>query len=366
MSRWSQAAVEPLVRHVDREVEGAAIRNAGVVDEPVQIARSARYEAGEVAGHDLGAALVGQPGLAIGLHGHHRRIAGELRGLGRAQRQVLGMKPLDRDRARHRRTRARRLVAGVRALGARHGLHRVAPGVDLGTLELVRDGERRDGAHGRIAPGQRRQGVDLVPVRVHHVGVLGLVGHEARARSAHAIKPGVLDRPDELHEGQRLIQLRTLLGRQGEPLRRRIHVAGCRAHRAHVVAAVGAGAPQAPFVAARRLGDGEGAVTRNHPGIAARQRGLALRRVRHHQEVREPLRRRRGLLRLGIGQRAAHQGGHNHGNSSQRSESRSDDASPFTRGACWRVVRSTGCGGTCRTTGVVHPSRFLRRISSVA
>ena len=63
-----------------------------------------------------------------------------------------------------------------------------------------------------------------------------------------------------------------------------------RAHRgrdrAHVVAPVGARAPQPPDVVARRLDERERLVAGDRPRVGTRQRRRALGRGRHEQQVR--------------------------------------------------------------------------------
>ena len=156
-----------------------------------------------------------------------------------------------------------------------------------GAFQLVRGGEHAYGSHWGVAADQRGHAVDLLPTRVDHVGVLGLIGDDAGAGRTEAREPGVLRRTDELHERQDLTASRRLLAGERRQLRLRIELAIGSPHASHVVAAVRPRVPQACVVGAARLDEREGAVAGDQARIGARQRGLP-RRVRRDYEQMPP------------------------------------------------------------------------------
>ena len=274
------SAIQPRVRHVDGEPEGGSEPLRG---QPCLVARTARREAGEVAGHDLRAALVVQLRHAGRLDRDHRRIGGERAHLGRAQVEELRADPRRRQLGGELVPSGAGVVTCVLTGGSRHGLDRHAAASGP-ALDLVLRSQRRGGAHRRVGAYELTHAVEGVSRRVHDVSVLGGVAEDGRARPAELRQPLLLHRPHELHEHERLTALGRVLARQRGP-RGGIDLAAGERHAPHVVAAARPGAAQELVVLARRFDEREVAVAGDHARVRARESELATRRIGHHEQV---------------------------------------------------------------------------------
>ena len=271
-----------------------AVEDASGIDQPVEVAGPAGREAAEVAGHDLSGALVGQPGLRVGLDRHHRGIPSQVRRLRGRQPQVLRVQRTQGRGAAHRRTGPRGVGRAHRRRRRRPGLHRVAfPVVARPSSSLSAAVSTATARTGAYPPDERGQALHLLGVgRVHHVGVLGLVGHDAaavsRTRSSQASFGGPANCTRVSASSRSGASLpaseRRLLG---------IESSGRGGDATHVVAAVGAGGRRRSSSAAGGLHQRERLVGRDHARVASRQRCQGLRRVRHHQEMAARVRRLR-------------------------------------------------------------------------
>ena len=354
MSRRDGAVVEALVRHVDREVEGRLVRDAGGIDDPVEVGRGARDKArGQVSGHDLRGALVEQLRLRVGLDRHYAWIRGQPRHLGGGESAVVGPEGVDRDgRAAGRRPGLGHLVARLLARRAGHRRDREQPRAARPVLELVGRGQDTDRPDGGMAALERGQAVHRTPARVDHIGVLGLVGQDAGAAPAQTLEPGLLRRAHELDERESLLAVGAFLGGERGAVGGRVDLARGRLDGPHVVAALGSGAAQALLVASLGLDQREGLVAGDDPRVGAGQGGRALGVRRNQQEVASPI----GSLRLRRREDGEDQPGQKANSDNKGDDARDDYSRPFHRGCARSEGRGVCAGEQCEAT---HRIRHL-------
>jgi hypothetical protein len=134
--------------------------------------------------------------------------------------------------------------------------------------------------------------------------------HEPSIRLLQALQPSGLYRSDELDDGQRLVAIAGALRRERRAVATRVERRRRQRDLPHVVATVGARAPEPLVVGAHRLDERELLIAGNDARVGAPERRPPLGAVRHDEQVGATV-GRRGLR---IRQHASdHEGGEQHG-----------------------------------------------------